>query len=536
MNLFEKIDKIETYKKIIFIFALYIFALIIIYITGGTKYSYTHIIYIPFFLCSVLFKMLGGILGSLISAVTLALMPVNTCTLEMQSFSNWFTRLIIFLSFGYISGFISKQAHQEYHRAKKSSYHNELGIPNGNAFKMEINRCIEQKKDFSIVIIYIENKFEIDNTIGHSKSSLSLRTITQFFQRYITCDEINFFFSDNNYKFLLKNFSYESTLEWIKIINSDISTQPVNIEDFIIFLKTMIGSAVFDKNTINSDEVIKNAFIAMDYSRNNYKDFYIYNSDIEETFDYTTLVSEFKQGLDRNDLYIEYQPKLNLINNKVYGIEALIRWKHKKYGMIPPSNFIPKLEKTNYINDLTYWILENVLEDIKDWEKLGLHLKVSVNITPRNIEDEKFSEKLLKFVNENKPHSQNIEFEMTETDLMKNLESHNILDRFKKDGIIFAIDDFGTGYSSLAYFKEIPADYIKIDRTFIKEILSNDYDKEIVTTTIKLAHTFGKSVIAEGVEDLETLEFLKQIDCDEIQGYFYAKPMVKSTLTEFLKI
>lgn len=536
MNLFEKIDKIETYKKIMFIFALYVFALTIIYVTGGTKYSYTHIIYIPFFLCSVLFKMIGGILGSLISAGTLAIMPVNTCTLEMQSFSNWFTRLIIFIGFGYISGFISKQAHKDYQKAKKSSYHNELGIPNGNAFKMEINKCIEQNEDFSIVIIYIENKFEIDNTVGYSKSILTLRTITGFFQNYITCDEIKFFFSENNYKFLLKNFSYESTLEWIKIINSDVSTKSINIEDFIIFLKTKIGSAVFDKSNISSDEIIKNAFIAMDYSRSNYKDFYIYNSDIEKTFDFTTLISEFKQGIINHDLYIEYQPKLNLISNKVYGIEALIRWKHKKYGMIPPSNFIPQLEKTNYINDLTYWILENVLEDIKEWIKLGLHLKVSVNITPRNIEDENFSEKLLNFIKENRPYSQDIEFEMTETDIMKNFESYNILNRFKNNGITFAIDDFGTGYSSLAYFKRIPADYIKIDRVFIKEILSNSYDKEIVTTTIKLAHTFGKLVIAEGVEDIETLEFLRKIGCDEIQGYFYAKPMIKNALVDFLRI
>ena len=535
MSLFEKIDKIKTHEKIIFLFVLYCNSLFFIYITGGTKYSYTHIIYIPFLLSSVLFGMRGGIIGSLISSTFLAIMPVNTETLEMQSFTNWFTRLIIFLIFGYISGFISRQAYREYYRMKKSTYYdNLLGIPNENAFKLAIDKCIENNELFSIAIIYIENKFEIDNTIGHSKSELTLKTITELFKKYQVDKKIEFFYSNNNYKFLLRDFSHEGTHKWLKNLNHNILEFPLNIEDFVIFLKAKIGAVIYNYNLKDSDQIIKKAFIAMDYSRNSENDFYIYNDNIKKTFDFTTLISEFKQGLNNNFLYLEYQPKLNLKENKVYSVEALIRWNHKKYGMISPSSFIPQLEKTYYINDLTYWILKTVIKDIKEWKNLGLNLKVSINLTPRNIQDEIFVDKMLMLFKENEPYSKQIEFEMTETDLMTKIDSHKTLDKFREQGIIFAIDDFGTGYSSLAYLKKIPADYIKIDRIFIKELLSDNYDKEIVDTTIKLAHTFGKQIIAEGVENHETLEFLKKINCDEIQGYYYAKPMKKIELMKFL--
>lgn len=536
MSLFEKIDKIKTSKKIIFLIFIYSVTIFFIYITGGTKYAFTHTIYIPFLLSSVLFRMVGGIVGGIISAVSLAIMPVNTYTFEEQSFLNWVTRLIIFLIFGYISGFISKQSYKEYTKIKKSIYYNEvLEIPNENAFKLAIDKYIENRELFSVVIIYIENKFEIDNTIGHSKSDFTLKTIIKLFKKYQTDERVKFYYSNNNYKFLLKGFSNECTYKWLKKISYNIIEFPINIEDFVIFLKVKIGAVIYNHNLKDSDQVIRKAFIAMDYSKNNDKDFYIYNDSIKRQFDFTTLISEFKQGINSESLYLEYQPKLNLLDNRVHSVEALIRWSHNKYGMIPPSNFIPQLEKTYYINDLTFWILNTVLNDIEEFNNLGLHLKVSINLTPRNIQDEIFVEKLIVLIKEKEPYSQQIEFEMTETDLMTNIDSHIILKKFREKGIVFAIDDFGTGYSSLAYLKKIPADYIKIDRIFIKELLSDSHDKEIVNSTIKLAHTFGKKIIAEGVENFETLEFLKKIECDEIQGYFFAKPMKKNDLIEFLQ-
>ena len=257
---------------------------------------------------------------------------------------------------------------------------------------------------------------------------------------------------------------------------------------------------------------------------------------MEDKFSTTTLISEVVNSLKYEHFHLEYQPKLNLQDNKVYGVEALIRWNHPVLGKISPIDFIPQLEKTSYINSLTYWILNRVIEDLKDWKSKGIDLKISINITPYNIQSKEFVKKMLQLM-DNFKESFSVELELTESALMNELESiKEILADFKDKGIKIYIDDFGTGYSSLAYLKNLPIDYIKIDKSFIDEMITDENDKEIVNTTIKLGHALGKIIVAEGVENKETLDLLKQMGCNEIQGYYFAKPMKKDVLEEFLKI
>lgn len=532
-----KLYNISYKNKMIFLTILYSLVIFIIYLTGGTKYAYPHLIYIPFFLSSLYFQVMGGISGAIISGVFLAIIPMDTVTLEMQSLYNQFVRFIIFLGFGYILGVISKIIHKEYEKVKSASlYDNIAELPNHNAFKLAIDSSMQNNENFSIAIIFIENKFEIHNSIGHSNSDVILKTITRLLSSYSIENEIKIFYSDNNYKFLLKEFSENETQKWIEKVTCELIKYPVIINNFSVFLKIKTGAVYHDTQCPNSDELIKKAFIAMDYSFTHDKDFHIYSDHMKQMFDFTTLVLEFQKGLIRNHLHLEYQPKLNLLNNKTYSAEALIRWNHPNLGLIPPLSFIPQLEKTTYINDLTYWILETVINDIKDWSKKGINLKISLNLTPKNIQDETFVNKMLLFIKNNEPYSRNIEFELTETDLMTKLETiKDNLNKFRVSGITFAIDDFGTGYSSLAYLKTLPIDCIKIDRTFIKDLLNNDYDKEIVSTTIKMAHALGKTIVAEGVEDVLTLELLDKMGCNDIQGYYHAKPMRKEALEIFIK-
>ena len=194
------------------------------------------------------------------------------------------------------------------------------------------------------------------------------------------------------------------------------------------------------------------------------------------------------------------------------------------------------MERTSYINSLTYWILNRVIEDLKDWKSKGIDLKISINITPYNIQSKEFVKKMLQLM-DNFKESFSVELELTESALMNELESiKEILADFKDKGIKIYIDDFGTGYSSLAYLKNLPIDYIKIDKSFIDEMITDENDKEIVNTTIKLGHALGKIIVAEGVENKETLDLLREMGCNEIQGYYFAKPMKKDVLEEFLEI
>lgn len=224
-----------------------------------------------------------------------------------------------------------------------------------------------------------------------------------------------------------------------------------------------------------------------------------------------------------------------MIKNEISGVEALIRWKHKTYGEIPPLDYIPYLEKTNFINELTFWVLNTVILDMKDWSKKNINLKVSINICPRNILDEEFVKRMNLIIKINMPFTRNFQFELTETDLMININSaHKVLANFKKDKIEVHIDDFGTGYSSLAYLKELPIDCLKIDKSFVKDLNTSEINIEIIKTMVLMAHNLGKKVIIEGVESKEVLNLLKKMNCDEIQGYYFSKPLRKSELEKFI--
>ncbi len=241
-------------------------------------------------------------------------------------------------------------------------------------------------------------------------------------------------------------------------------------------------------------------------------------------------------ALEKDQLLIYYQPKISLNNGRIVGAEALLRWNHPEKGFISPDYFIPIAERMGNIKPITNWILNTVLRQSAEWTNKWGPLSVSINIPPDLILSPDLKDHILNALNLWGNKNIILFLEIIERSLVLEPErSFSILRELQEMGVSISIDDFGTGYSSLSYFEKLPVNELKIDRSFIFNVVSNTFSQNIVKLIIDLAHAFGMKVVAEGVEDLATLRYLKKINCDIAQGYYFAKPMPQEKMMEWLE-
>lgn len=419
----------------------------------------------------------------------------------------------------------------------EDSYHydNITALPNRISLINDLEKYRIEREGY-LVVIHIENIIEIFNMVGHSKSDIVLKSISEYLSRINNAKKIKAYNSHSlKFEFLLLDYNFESLKFWIKDFINSINNFSICIEDKGIFLKTTMGVSRLEGNK-NGEITITEAYKALEFACDNFMEYYIYDNKLEKTFFTTFLVSQVNEAIKNNEFYLEYQPKLDLSNNVINEVEALIRWKHPEYGIIPPDEFIPKLEKTDTIKALTNWVLNRAMSDIKEWDKKGIKLNVAVNITPRDLKDKKFISQLYELIEKHEIDYERINLEITETDLIREMDNvFETINQLKEKGIRISIDDFGTGYSSLSYINALPIDCIKIDRSFVKDLLTNKKKNKLLQDTMALLHNLEKTVVAEGVEDLETLNYLHEMGCEEIQGYYVSRPLCKLKLEEFLK-
>jgi len=237
-------------------------------------------------------------------------------------------------------------------------------------------------------------------------------------------------------------------------------------------------------------------------------------------------MGELRQAAGRGELFVHYQPKIDSRNGRITDAEALLRWAHPSQGLLQPDLFIPMAERTGLIKELSLWVLEAVIAQIAAWQIMGQGAGISVNLSARDLLDHDLPKKLGAMLRRHEVAPERLTLEITETMLIINPErSLRILHRFAEMGIGISIDDFGTGYSSLSYLRQMPAGEIKIDRSFVLDMLNNGNDAVIVQAAITLAHNLGLKVVAEGVESLEVAERLRELGCDLMQGFHFSKPL-----------
>lgn len=407
-------------------------------------------------------------------------------------------------------------------------------LPNKGLFINRLDQAIHAAKRnaYLIGVIYIDlDSFKsVNDTMGHTIGDSVLQHISdQLSSCFRKEDTVSRFGGD---EFLIQVGNIEKT-EDINIITDKIMnvfSKAFIVRDIEFFVTASIGVAVYPVDGEDSETLIKNADIAMYAAKSNGKNQCVYCSpelknDIIRNL---KLTNSLYRALDKNELFVYYQPQVKTETQEIIGFEALLRWKHKEYGMVSPNVFIPIAEKTGLIKQIGLWVIETACEQLKKFRNTyHKDLRVSVNVSIEQLKDVNITEQIRKILEDTETDAGNIQIEITESAAFN--RDPYILDRLKdlkNLGVTISIDDFGTGHSSLSRLKIFPIDLIKIDMEFVRGISSeSEKDKAIIKSIIQIAKNLDMQVLAEGVETEEQFRYLKNKKCDEIQGYYFYKPM-----------
>lgn len=529
---------------IILLIAAFIFLItFIVYITGGTRFSYLHLMYLPIILAAYYYRVKGGVASAILGGLLLGpFMPINTSTMAMQSIENWSFRMFFLILVGIFSGSLFSSLDSQLQKINKIAYYDsDTSLPN----KTKLNNDLEDRissgsssTKFHFIILSINNFIDIYKLIGFTNFSDYINKLLVYIKKFADFEEI-YYITENKYGIIIGEKEVEDFNEFLNDFISYLE-QPLDFNSISIFNDITLGITSYPEQSKIADELMDQAFIALEKANQKKSQYWIYNKNQTDfKNDNINLLADINQSIKNNDFCLYYQPKINLKKNKVETFEALIRWNHPRRGHISPAEFIPLVEKSSLIEGLTDWVINSSLEDIKkfnDSEFKSVKYNIAVNIAARNLQNPDFAESLISKLESRQIEPQYLSLEITETDLILDIEKNiQKLQKLKNKGIQIYLDDFGKGYSSLRYLKELPVDYLKIDRYFIKNISEKNSAQDIIHSIIEMAHSLDLKVVAEGIETKEQLEFLKRLDCDYAQGYYFARPAKKEKIIRWLQ-
>lgn len=307
------------------------------------------------------------------------------------------------------------------------------------------------------------------------------------------------------------------------------------VENAILELEASIGIAISSELGNGTESLFRQSDIAMYRAKLQKCGVAFYNVELDRRSPSDlSLLGELRRGIERDELFLQYQPKINAASGQLCGVEALVRWKHPRLGIVPPNDFVALAERTGLIKPLSLWVINAALKQAKIWILQGVPIQIAINVSARNLADTEFAKQILSSLENHDVPASSIMLEITESAVMVEPDRvAELLDNLHRLGIKISIDDFGAGYTSLAQLKTLPINELKIDRSFVQEILSSRKSALIVRSMIGLGHGLKMNVVAEGVEDQETAGMLKEFGCDTVQGYFFSQPLAPENIPAF---
>jgi diguanylate cyclase (GGDEF)-like protein len=435
---------------------------------------------------------------------------------------------------------IKKQQKIEY-----LAYHDPLtSLPN-RAFLKEHLKYLARihkryKQKFAVLYLDLDNFKFINDTFGHEKGDVLLIELSVRIKSILREADVFVRLGGDEFIIVLNDVKEkESIIKVIKKIQERLK-EPFIIDNSRVYVTFSIGVAVYPDDTNNVDELLQYADIAMYQAKNRGKnDYYFITDELKkEINEYYESVNELKEGLKKNEFVLFFQPKVDIVHNKIYGAEGLIRWNHPKKGILTPYHFISYAEKAGIINQIDRYVLKKAFETLAKWQKDERlkNLELAVNVSPIEFRQNDFIDNIKNLIKEYKIDPSKLEIEITETLSMEDVNYTIVtLNDLRNLGIKVAIDDFGTGYSSLNYIKKLPFDTLKIDQSFIKDLLKDQNDFVITKMIIEIGHILQKKVIAEGVENSKLLHTVKKLGCRFVQGYVFSKPLEEKNFYDYLK-
>lgn len=425
---------------------------------------------------------------------------------------------------------------------KYRAYHDHLtSLPNrmygSTQLDLMISHTIKHQSMAALLFIDLDHFKEINDTLGHSAGDELLQQVSRRLRASVREDDIVARLGGDEFTVITSMLQEHNDAALIarKLLLE--LQEPYRIEGHELHITASIGIAVFPDDGDTSEILLRNADSAMYEAKRSGRNSFRYytaamTAEVTERF---TLNDEIREAIYQKQFELFYQPQINLDTGEVVGAEALIRWNHPEKGLLTPDKFIPFAEDNGQIVKIGAWVLEEACSKIVEWRNLGVELpKVSVNISNQQMSSQ-LIDQVKQVLQKTGCPPEALELEITETSLMENPDQMSIeLNKLKQLGVSLAIDDFGTGYSSLSYLKRLPINKLKVDRSFIRDLNTDENDRAITNAILAMGQSLNLTVIAEGVEHEAQLKFLYEHNCAEVQGYFFSKPLPEARLLSYM--
>jgi diguanylate cyclase (GGDEF)-like protein len=434
--------------------------------------------------------------------------------------------------------------HKE-HLVRLAHYDALTSLPNRVFFNEMLNKAISHanrhKKTLAILFIDLDRFKNINDALGHHIGDLVLKEIANRFTTVLRSGDILARLGGDEFIILLNDVGHPKFASPVAEKLLQVCATPVKINAHEFFITASIGICIFPNDGASLEDLQKNADMAMYKAKHSGGGVYQYfTKEMNlEAHEHIQLEAALRKAINNKEFVLYYQPKLNLEDGVITGVEALIRWDNPDHGMISPAKFIPLAEETGLIMQIGEWALYEACRTNKSWQDQGYQpVSVAVNLSPKQFRHQDIAQLVATVLEETKLEPKYLELEITETAVMDNVEAAvNKLNDIQKMGVKISVDDFGTGYTSISYLKQFPIGVLKIDQSFIRGIPENQNDLAITSAVIALAHSLGIKVVAEGVETAEQLQFLADNNCDMVQGYYLSRPLPENKIVlQFAKI
>ena len=408
----------------------------------------------------------------------------------------------------------------------------------GDRLTQAMAQCRRHDRQLAVMFIGLDRFKRINNALGHPVGDEMLKRVARALATVVRESDSVFRYGSDEFVVLVGDVSDPQQTKGVaeKLLNAISTPQPIDGHDLTV--TASLGISLYPADGFDAVALIKKAETAMrNVKETGPNDYRFFTEDMNRRArQQQTIESGLRLALQRKEFVLHYQPKLDLTDGKVVGVEALVRWNRPDQGMVFPSDFIPVAEDSGLIVPLSQWVLQEACQQACRWQAQGMRpLILSVNISAIDFRQRGFVEGIARTLKETGFSPTQLELEITESVLMQNIDTTvATLKAIKQLGIRLAIDDFGTGYSSLSYLQKFPVDVLKIDRSFVGDLSIDSNDAKLVSTIISLGKSLNLHIIAEGVETREQLEFLKRHQCEEAQGYYFSKAVEPQAFVEWM--
>ncbi|GEM_PF-1656314 len=414
------------------------------------------------------------------------------------------------------------------------------GLPNRLLLQDRLEQAILAARrngtPLALLVLNLDRFKEVNEALGHQVGDMLLREVARRLQSALRASDTVARLSGDEFAVLLPGADPAGALESAERLGAALG-EPFAVYSQALDVGASLGITLYPEHGEDAETLLRHAGVAMSVAKRAGSGCALYDAEQDRhSADRLALAGDLRRAIRQGELLLHYQPKVDLRAGRLVGVEALVRWQHPERGLVPPDQFIPLAEQTGLIKELTEQVLDDALHQCAAWRAAGHVIPVAVNISMRSLHDNLFPGRVARLLEASGVPPAWLHLEVTESAMMADpATALRVLERLRGLGVRIAVDDFGTGYSSLSYLKQVAADELKVDRSFVRDMTSDEADLAIVRATIDLGHRLDLSVVAEGVEDEATLRLLADLGCDAAQGYYFGRPMPAEALAEWLE-